>query len=108
MVLYQTNFFLHSGDLSTLLTTKVSLCRIYGRQTGTGKYHSSSNFIFLCQYHSANSLYSSPFSGYSFQNCKREKLENFLRKRYYFEKHIFPPFEGQSILILFLLVSSLL
>jgi hypothetical protein len=35
--LYQKNFILHSGDLSTALTTKVSMCRIYGGQIGRGK-----------------------------------------------------------------------
>jgi hypothetical protein len=37
MVLYQTNFLLHSGDLSTVLTTKVSMYRIYGGQIGREK-----------------------------------------------------------------------
>jgi len=37
MVLYQTNFLLHSWDLSTALTTKVSMCRIYGGQIGREK-----------------------------------------------------------------------
>jgi hypothetical protein len=47
VVLYQKNFVLHSGDLSTPLTTKVSMCRIYSGQIGTRNDHSSSNFVSL-------------------------------------------------------------
>jgi hypothetical protein len=106
MALCQTNFVLRSGVLPTPLTTKVSMCRIYGGQMGRGTDHSSAVSFSVSIIPRILCIHLH-FLANIFRMTSGRSLR-MLYEKYIIKKNtLFCPFEGQSILILFQLVSSL-
>jgi hypothetical protein len=94
MVLYQTNLILHSGDLSTALITKVSMCRIYGGKIGKGK-----NILLVTLSLSVSIILLILRIHFHFL-ATHLRMTSGRSRRTFYESHIiskntfFPPFEG--------------